>query len=799
MIADLRYACRQLGRSPGFTLTAVLALGLGIGANSAIFSVVDAVLLRPLPYPESDRLVMVWEEATFVGFPRNTPAPANWVDWRKRNTVFTDVAASRGGLFSLTGDGQPEIVLGRRVTANFWTVLGVKPMLGRVFTEAEESANARVAVISYGLWQRRLGGDPTAVGRDIVVNDQKHTVIAVMPRGFAWPAREFDIWAPASFTARDLGNRGSHYLMCIARLKPGVSVQQAQSEMTVIARQLQQQYPQNKNVGAVVVPLRDQMAGPMKTGLLVLLGAAGCVLLIACANVANLLLSRASGRRREIAVRAALGAGRSRLVRQLVTESLLLASLGAIAGLLIARASMTILGKLVPTAFTAQASIDPRVLGFSLGLCLVTGVLFGLYPALSLSRMDLHDALKEGGRAGLGGRSQLMRKSLVIAEVALAQVLLVGAGLMIQTLIRLRAVDPGFRSDHLLTMSTPLPNPRYAEASRREAFFRTVVESVSKLPGVVSAGYTSSLPMTERGNTNGYTVEGRAPREGDPQDALFRVVTDQFLQTMGATLREGRFFSPHDRGDSLAVVIVNDFFAKRHWPGESPIGRRISMSNSDQPVWLTVAGVVRDVLERGLDIEMKPAVYMPVTQSAQYWPVPNALAVRTAVEPLSIAPAVRAIVASADKDQPIRAVRTMEQVVDTEVSTRQQQMTLLGAFAALALILASIGIYGVLSYSVMQRTREIGVRVALGANPAGVSRMVAGQGLVLTSIGLAIGIAAALAATRAISTQLYGIAATDPGTYAGVAALLTLVGILACYVPARRAARIDPVIALRDE
>jgi predicted permease len=799
---DVVYGARLLRRSPGFSLAAILALALGVGANTAIFSVVDAVLLAPLPYSDAGRLVIVWEDASYIGFPRNTPAPANWVDWRKQNTVFTDIAATRGAVYSITGDGPPEKVFARRTTANLWPILGAPPLLGRVFTEQEEQAGERVAVISYGLWQRRYAGDPGVVGRKILLDDQPYTLMAVMPRGFTFPSRAIDLWTPAAFTPADLARRGSHFLQCPARLKPGVTPAQAQSEMNVIMKRLEREHPDtNRRIGAVVVPMREQMVGETRTALIALLCAAGCVLLIACANIANLLMARGRERQREMAVRAAIGAGRSRLVRQLLTESCMLATLGAGAGLLLARGGMRLLENLVPQQMAAVAlRIDGRILAFAVALSLLTGFLFGAAPAFSGTKSQLHDALKEGGRGAAGRRRDFFRDGLVVAQVSLALVLLTGAGLMIQTLYRLQRVDIGIRTDHLLTLQTYLPETRYPTHAARVAFINSVLERVRALPGVLSAGYTSNLPLTSRGNTNSYLIEGQSGPESQGQDALFRVVTADFLQTMGVRLREGRFFTAADRDTTQRVVLVNETFADRHWPGHSALGRGIQINERgpDRP-WLRIVGVVREVRERGIDAGLKPAVYMTHAQAEHAWPIPAEMAVRAAVDPVTLSSAVRQAIWSVDRDQPVSKLRTMDDLAGEGLESRRQSMILLALFAALALILAVIGIYGVLSYMVLQRSREIAVRMAMGARPSQVMAMVASRGLGLTAVGLAFGLAASLAVTRLIRALLFEVPARDPWTLAAVSALLAAVALSACLVPARRAARVHPAAALRNE
>jgi len=551
----------------------------------------------------------------------------------------------------------------------------------------------------------------------------------------------------------------------------------------------------------VVVSARDQIVGDTRVTLIALLCAAACVLLIACANIANLLMARGSERQREMAVRAAMGAGRSRLLRQLMTESVLLALLGAAAGLGVARVGMTVLQTLVPVAMVdVTLHTDARVLGFSLGLALFTGILFGAAPAFAGARLNLHDALKQGGRGSVGGRGGLLRDGLVLAQVSLALVLLTGAGLMIRTLYRLQNVDFGMRTDHLLTLTTYLPQSRYAEYAKRAAFVDGVLDRVRSLPGVLNAGYTSALPLTAFGNTNGYVIKGQTDRDAQGQDALFRVVTTNFLQTLNARLREGRFFSEADRADTQPVIIVNESFANRHWPGQSALGMRVQIDNRgpDRP-WIEVVGVVKEIRERGIDANLKPGIYMPHSQAEHEWPIPSDLAVRTSVDPLSIVSAVRQAIWSVDRDQPIARLRTMDEVTDAGLQARRQPMTLLAIFAGVALVLAAIGIYGVLSYMVSQRSREIAVRMAMGARPAQVLAAIAGRGLALTAGGLAIGIAASLAAARVLEKLLFEVRENDPWTLTAVSVLMAAIALAACLIPARRAARVDPALALRNE
>lgn len=802
LIADLRYGLRLLRQSPGFTAIAICALALGIGANTAIFSTVDSVLLRALPYNDPDRLVLVWEEVSFASFPKNTPAPGNYVEWKNRNHVFTDMAATRGASANLTADGPPEQVFGRRVTPNFFSVLGVRPLIGRVFTEEEDRTGTPVVLISYSLWQRRYQGDRNLLDKTILMGGSKFTVIGVMPRDFVFRQRETDYWVPQHFSPAELVTHDSHYLNVVARLKPDVTLARAREEMSAIAKQLAKEFRENQRVGAVVFPIKDELLGNTRVGLLVLMGAAGCVLLIACANLASLLLARAVARQREMAVRAALGADRGRLVRQMVTEGTLLSLIGGLLGLGVALAGMKLLVRLVPTGLPASAApaIDARLLGFTLALSLLTGLVFSIVPAIQAARASLNQALKQGGRAGIGGRGRSMRDALVVLEVAAALVLLVGAGLMLQTLARLRAIDIGFRSDHLLTVRTVIPRAKYQDSAKRLAFFERIVEGVRTLPGVEGAAYISTLPFLSQGNTQGYQVEGRELEPGDAGDALLRVGTNEYLQTLGVRLREGRFYTAADGPDAPPVIIVNETFAKRYWPKESALGHRVALSSTPaRRVWRTIVGVVADVHERGYELEMKPGVYLPYGQIPSTWAVPESLIVRVKGDPLSLAGSVRRVIASVDPEQPVAAVRTMDDIIDLDVADRRQQMTLLGAFAGLALLLASIGLYGVLSYAVTQRSREIGLRMALGASASSVIQMVVARGLVLTGLGLGIGLALAWAVTRTMQKLLYGVAASDPATYAGVAALLGLIALIACWVPARRAAKVDPIVVLREE
>src|SRR5882762_9790705 len=798
--ANLRYTFRQITNSPGFFAVAIVALALGIGANTAIFSAVEAVLLKPLPFAQPDRLVIVWEDMSFLGFANNTPAPANYVDWRAQNRVFTDMAATRYTTASLTGDGQPEQLSGRKVTPNFFDVLGVQPEVGRPFTAAEDKAQSPVVVLGYNLWRRRFGADETLIGRAILLNGVPTKVVGVMPKDFFFSDRKnSDYWVPMAFTPEQWARRQSHFLTVVARRKPGITKQQAQKDMERIAGELQKQYPEsNAKLGAVVVPLQDDYAGDARSGLLVLQVASVFVLLIACSNLANLLLARSTGRRREIAVRLALGASRWQIASQLLTESLVLAAAGGLLGLWIGKMCWSLFGGLVPAQAGGGFDLNGHVLGFTAGISVVSGMLFGFAPALRATSVPLQESLKEGGRGGESRGGLRLRDTLVVGQFALAFALLVCAGLMIQTTWNLRKQELGFKADHLLTIGVPLPEKRYDTDEKVRGFFRDVVENARALPGVKGAGFGSDAPFMTIGDTEGYKVEGEAPLPpGEYNDALYREVTPGYLEMLGAQVKEGRLLLESDHEGGSLAVVVNEFLARRHWPGKSAVGKRIRFGDEKEP-WWTVAGVVRDIRERGLLYEMKPAVYVPMTQVKK----PQGFAflvVRTSDDPASTIKMVEGAVWSVDPQQPVSYVRTMDQLMETDVADRTRPMVLLGVFAGLALVLACLGVYGVLAYAVAQRTREIGVRMAMGAKPGDVTRMILGRGMKLSVIGLLAGGALAAGLGALLRTLLYGVTPAAPGIYAGTAAALLLVAVIACVIPALRAARVDPAVALRNE
>jgi len=796
---DVSYGLRQVRRHPAFFGVAIATLALGIGGITAMFSTFDAVLIRPLPYAEADRLVMIWDALAKTDITsKGNSTPAEWIEWRRLNTVFTDLAASQPGDATLSGDGDPEQVPSRKVTWTFWNVLGTPPMLGRVFTEDEDLKSVRVVVISYGLWQRRYGGASDIIGRTISLNDEAYEVIGVMPRNFYFmPSREIDLWMPASFPEWMRSNFTWHDAQIVARLKPGVTLQHAREAMTSLSLQVTAKDFRGPH-SVIVTPLREEIAGKTQTALILLLSASVALLLIACVNLTNLLLSRGAARRREVAVRLALGAARGRLIRQFLTESLVLAALGTLTGLALAVPAMRFLERLVPEAMSAgRVTLDWRVLAFSTAVAIAAAVTFGLAPALRGSRVAPQEGLR-GGRGTAGARSHAFQHSLIVVETALAVALLVCGGLLLQTFRHLRNTDLGFKSGRLLTFETPLF--RYQDFDRRIAFVNGEIENVRAIPGVVSAGAINVIPFTNTATATFYLLEGQ-PKDGFAgQVALIRNVSRDYFATIGAQLREGRPFTASDRKSSLRVAIVNELFANRHFAGRSALGQRFKFGQlDDDGHWFTIVGVLKSIPESGVLEETKPAVYRLRDQCEQIDDLSAGIVVRTAVEPASIVPAVRQAIWSLDRNQPLARIQTMEALVDRQLSTPSQSTTLLGAFALLALLLASLGIYGVLSYAVTQRTNEIGVRMALGATSGRILVSVGRRGLELTLCGLAIGLVLAVIASRLMTALLYGVRPDYLPTAAVVSVILVGIAAVACFVPARRASRIDPVLALRHE
>jgi putative ABC transport system permease protein len=805
LVQDVRYAFRMLLRSPGFALFAVAVLALGLAANTAIFSVADRVLLRPLPYHDADRLVMVWEDASSFGFPRDTPAPGNFADWKSRNQVFSEMAAMAfTPAFNMTGQGKPEVVDGRRVTANLFSVLGVQPSIGRNFVAGDDIPGApHVAIVSHGFWTRRFGADTAVIGAEIWLDGEKFTVVGVMPRGFLFPSREEEIWVPVQFTQERLANHDSHFLQVVARLKPGVALKTANANLATIARDLEREHPDsNTKVGAYAVPLREQLAGDARPAILMLLGAVSFVLLIACANVANLLLARAAGRQRELALRLALGAGRMRIIRQMVTESLLLGGLAGAVGVALSIWATQFLSALVPAGISAArgSGVNARVLGFAFLLSILTVVLFGMIPAVRTSRVDLVSGLKQGGgRSGVGSGGRCLRDVLVVSEVALAIVLLAGATLMIRSFENLYHLDAGFTTDHVLAVRTPLSPKKYPDSATMNSFFDQVLARVGSLPGIVAAGYTTWVPLTNPGGATMVTLENHPPLPpGRQLIPNVREISKDYTRAVGMRLVEGRLLDARDGAGTQRVALVNQTMAAKYWPGEAVIGKRFTVGDSpNKPNWITVVGVVGDVHQAGLDVPARPEWYLPFSQFDDF--PPEWLVVKTSVDPMSLAEPIRQQIWAVDNEQSVAGVMPLEDLVDDALAPRRMQASLLGGFAGLALLLATFGIYALLSFVVAQRTQEIGVRVALGAKPGNVLRMVISQGMKLFLIGAVLGVVAGLALARVLAHLLYGVSAADPVSFAGATVLLASVTLLACYIPARRAMRVDPMVALRYE
>jgi putative ABC transport system permease protein len=808
VLGDLRYALRLLRKTPVFALAAIGTLALGIGANTTIFSLVQTMLLETLPYQNPDEIVVVFEDRTAAGFPRNPTAAGNYHDWRVMNRSFTDMAATAFAFANLTGDAAPELVIGRRVTANFFSVLGVQPVLGRAFTDADDTSGARVVMISHALWQRRYGSDPGIVGRTIAMTGQnttssagdvKYEVVGVAPASFVFLSRDVDYWVPMQFSPAEASDRGNHMFTVVARLKSGVSVEAADSDMEAITRRLSEQYPETNRdfAAASVVQIREQVLGDTRVQVIALMTAAAAIVLIACANLASLLLARASVRRGEYAVRLSLGATRGRLVRQVLVEALCLSFAGGMLGLAIPLLTTTFVERIVPLGLQAfsVSIMDWRLPAFAGALSIATGLLFSVGPALQSVHASTADVLQQHARGNTGGRSRVFRDGLVVLQVAATLVLLVTAGLMLRTLANLSAIDRGFDADNVLTMVVPLM-PKYADPSRRLAFYEPILEGVRALPGVRGAAFGSALPFQSTGFTSGFSVEGRQRLPGDDLDALIRVGTADYLQTLRVTLVEGRLLDARDGSNAPLAVVVNETMVRRFMPGQSALGRQVRFDSTQR--WFTVVGVVKDVLERGYGLDSKQAIYVTTAQGPRYFPAVN-LMVRVDSDPLGHAQAVQRIIRTIDPDQPIRLVRSMTDVIALTVGDRRQQTTLLVVFGSLALVIASLGLYGLLAQTVSARAREIGIRMALGATWRSVMRMVMSRGIGLTGAGLGIGTLLAWALTRGIESLLYGVGASDPLTFALVAGLLASVSAVACAIPAVRAARVDPMLVLRDQ
>ncbi|MEK6407648.1 MAG: ABC transporter permease [Acidobacteriota bacterium] len=798
---DVRFSVRALLKRPGFTAVAVLTLALGIGATTAIFSVVNGVLLRRLPYRDEARVVTLWQTNLKSGVEREETSPANFLDWRERMNACEAIAAAEPFGHSLIDRGEPEAFRSWVVSAGFFDILGMPALYGRTFLPEEyQPGQAQVVVLGYGLWQRRFGGDPDLVGQKLVLNGQPHMVVGIMPPEFQYPP-DREVWAPRPPRESDARIRGGSYIRVVGRLKPEITVEQAQAEAQAVGAQLAQEYPQtNGNVGATAVPLRESLVGQVRPALLILFGAVSFVLLIACANVANLLLARSTERSREFAIRAALGAGRGRLLRQLLAESVVLALAGGAGGVLLSGWLIDLIAAFSPGNLPRlnQVSLNGSVLVFAFGVSVLTALIFGLAPALESSRTDLLSTLKEEGRGVTGGRGRRrFRYVLVVSEVALALVLLAGAGLLVRSFVALLRVDPGFVTDRALTLEVQLGRNRMPE--QRVAFVEQTIERLTSLAGVQSVGAASALPFHDNQVTLPVTirVEGRpaSPSGQDPTAYLIDITPD-YLRALGVPLLRGRGLNQFDKQDAAPVVLVNQAMALRHWPAEDPLGKKITFQSLGRTLTSEIVGVTGDVRPNGFDSEPRPEVFVPYAQLPAGG---MTYVVRTVDDPGTLLPAVKEKIREVNRNQTFSSIATIEQLVDRSLSQRRFNLLLLGSFAVLALVLAGIGIYGLLSFTTAQRTHEIGVRMALGAKPAQILSMVIGEGLKMVAVGLGCGVVAAVGLTRFLESLLYNVSGTDPLTFAGVSVLLVGVALLACYLPARRATKVDPMIALRYE
>ena len=810
-MSDLRYAFRQLIKAPSFTIVAILTLALGIGACTAIFSVVDTVLLRPLDYPNADRLVTI-RENQLPKFPEFSVSPPNYLDWEKQTKSYESLAAYTGATLNLTGEGEPQRLIGVKATAHYFDVYGVKPILGRMLLPEEDALGKNhVVVLSYGFWQRVFGGARDVVGRSVQLNDEPYQIVGVAPDGFdasGWPnitrnagATKVDVWTPMAFKPEETANdrRGSHYLVAVGRLKTGVTFAQARAELEMIATQLAKQYPDsNKGWGIFMMPLQDYSVRDVKPALYTLLGAVGCILLIACANLANLLLARATARHREISIRAALGASRGRLIRQLLTESVMLALGGGVAGVVLAKWGLDALLALAPTNLprSGEIRLDSGILLFSLGLSIATGLLFGLAPAWLAARTDVNEALKQGTRGSTeGGVRGRLRGALVVSEVAVALVLLGGAGLLARSFVQLARVDPGFIPENATTMRVSLPQNKYSTPEQRTAFAGALMERVKELPGVQAVGLTDAMPLVGD-YVLGFNIEGRPAIDRSELPRLnHSVVTPDYFRAMGIRLVRGRVFTPQDDAKAPRVCLINETLARQFFPSEDPIGKRINITTGID-AWREIVGIVGDIKQHGVDQTTTNQAYEPFAQISYSSLI---VVIRTKGSAAPLLGALRAAVHAVDKDQAVGAIRPLEDIVADTIARQRFAMTLLTVFSAVALVLAAVGIYGVMAYNVVQRTGEFGIRMALGAQQGDVLRLVLAQGGKLIGLGLGIGLLATLGASRAMGSMLFNTSAYDPLTLSSITLLLTAVALIACFFPANRATKVNPIEALRAE
>jgi putative ABC transport system permease protein len=806
LISDVKYGWRLIVKNPFFSLTVVVVLGLGIGANAAIFSVINAVLIKPLPYQDSEQLVMLWQRWPGIGMPKDqnyTSAP-EFLDVRRYSSAFSDVAAMRSAGLNIRVGDTPELIPSQLVSANFFELLGEEAQLGRTFLpEEEQLGRDTVLVLSHGLWQRRFGADPGIVGRAISANGRSYTVIGVAPPDFRDPwVPTAEMWTPLAFTEQQLTQRGSHGLSVVARIRPSLTLEQARADMDRVTAQIKEEnaFYRTFDYKVLINPLLDEYVGDIRPALLLLMGSVGLVLLIACTNVANLLLVRASAREREIGIRAALGAGRRRLVRQMLTEGMLLVAAGTVAGVVLARAGVFMLNVAAKQTFPrlADASLDLSTLAFTAVIATATGAVFALIPAVQGSRGVSAESLKGGGRGSTtGGRKLRLRRALVTAEVALSLLLLVGAGLLIKSFMRLQQVDGGFDPDGVLTMQIALPSARYTQPEQIRNFYRELMSRVAVVPGVSEAGAVSVLPLSGGGSSGTVTLDNPAEGSEPGPEADQRIATPGYFEAMGIRVVRGRTFDETDNETAAPAAIIDESLAQKFWPGEDPLGRRIKRGppQSTNP-WTTIIGVVRHVRDRTLEEPSRVQVYWPHAQVPLNF---MGLTVKSNLQPLSLAKTIQSEVASLDPDQPVFSIRTMEELTATSVLRRRLIMSLLTSFATIALVLAAVGIYGVISYWVTQRSQEIGIRMALGAHRFDVLKLVIGQSMPVLLLGVLLGLGGAFALSRLMGGLLYEITTTDPGTFVAYSAGLALVGLIASYVPARRATQVNPITALRDQ
>jgi putative ABC transport system permease protein len=803
---DLRYGARLLAKNPGFAAVAVLTLGLGIGANTAIFSVVNAVLLRPLSFENPDQLVMIWQTNPQRGILQDLVSPPNLHDWQQQSHTFGQIAAFNPRGFSLTGTGEPEVLPGTFVSVELFPMLGANPLLGRNFLPDEgRPGGNRAVIISFALWQRRFGGDPDLLGKSLTLNGAIYTVVGIMPAKFQFPVQGLfpipvsELWAPLAIDPAGV-NRGNRDLFTIGRLQPGVSIEEAQAEMATIAQRLAEQYPDsNRGMGVHIVGFHQQLTGNLRAALLILLGAVVFVLLIACANVANLLLARSATRQRELAIRTALGAGRSRLMRQLLTESVLLSLLGGALGLALALWNFDAIVAALPAHMprAAEIQVDRQVLVFTFAVAVMTGVIFGLVPALQASSLNLNESLKESGGKGTGGFVRhRVRTLLVVTEVALALILLVGAGLLIKSFHRLQQVNAGFNPQNVLSVPFVLPQSRYPDGNARVAFINRIMEKMKAMPGVQAVGGVTTMPLSGDHASSSFIVEGQTVSPEGRNVANMRAATPDYFRVMSIPIVKGRGFTEQDHFDAPTVVIINESFERLYFPDEEPIGKRVISPASSDGIPMTIVGVAGDVRNGGPEDEPRPEFYYSYFQNPIRFMF---MAIRTAAEPSGLIPAIRREIWSEDNDLPLANISTLEQLLSKTIAQRRFNLLLLGLFSGLALVLAVVGIYGVVSYAVTQRTHEIGIRLALGAQQGDVRKLVIRQGMIPVVVGIAIGLSGALALTRLMKSLLFGVSATDPLTFVGLSLLLIVVALAACWIPARRATKVDPLLALRHE